>query len=56
MTSHYVLCPGWVRSDMGGPHASRSVAQGADSIIWLATLPDSGPTGGFFKDRRPIDW
>ena len=50
------VCPGWVRTDMGGPHASRSVAEGADSIVWLATLPDSGPTGGFFQDRRPIAW
>jgi NAD(P)-dependent dehydrogenase (short-subunit alcohol dehydrogenase family) len=49
-------CPGWVRTDMGGPHASRSVEQGVDTIVWLATLSDSGPTGGFFKDRRPIDW
>ena len=50
------VCPGWVRTDMGGPHAARSVAEGADSIVWLATLPDSGPTGGFFQDRRPIAW
>ena len=50
------VCPGWVRTDMGGPGASRSVAQGADSIVWLATLPDGGPTGGFFKDRQPIPW
>ena len=50
------VCPGWVRTDMGGPHASRSVAEGADTIVWLATLPDSGPTGGFFQDRRRIDW
>ena len=50
------VCPGWVRTDMGGPNASRSVAEGADSIVWLATLPDSGPTGGFFQDRRPIAW
>ena len=50
------VCPGWVRTDMGGPHASRSVAEGADTIVWLATLPDSGPTGGFFQDRRPIAW
>ena len=50
------VCPGWVRTDMGGPSASRSVAEGADSIVWLATLPDSGPTGGFFQDRRRIDW
>ncbi len=50
------VCPGWVCTDMGGPHASRSVAEGADTIVWLATLPDSGPTGGFFQDRRPIAW
>ncbi|HEX9938202.1 MAG TPA: SDR family NAD(P)-dependent oxidoreductase [Longimicrobium sp.] len=48
--------PGWVRTDMGGRAAPRSVAQGADTVVWLATLPDGGPTGGFFHDRRPIDW
>jgi NAD(P)-dependent dehydrogenase (short-subunit alcohol dehydrogenase family) len=48
--------PGWVRTDMGGPSAPRSVQQGADSIAWLATLPDDGPTGGFFRDRRAIPW
>ena len=48
--------PGWVRTDMGGPSAPRSVEQGADTIVWLATLPDSGPTGGFFRDRRAIAW
>ncbi len=48
--------PGWVRTDMGGRSAPRSVQQGADTVVWLATLPDSGPTGGFFHDRRPIDW
>ena len=50
------VCPGWVRTDMGGPHAPRSVEQGADTIIWLATLPDDGPSGGFFRDRQPIPW
>jgi NAD(P)-dependent dehydrogenase (short-subunit alcohol dehydrogenase family) len=50
------VCPGWVRSDMGGPHASLSLAEGADTIVWLATLPDSGPSGGFFQERRPIAW
>jgi NAD(P)-dependent dehydrogenase (short-subunit alcohol dehydrogenase family) len=48
--------PGWVRTDMGGPHATRSVEQGAETIVWLATLPDDGPTGGFFHDHRRIAW
>lgn len=48
--------PGWVRSDMGGPRASRSLAQGADTAVWLALLPDNGPSGGFFRDRQPVAW
>jgi NAD(P)-dependent dehydrogenase (short-subunit alcohol dehydrogenase family) len=48
--------PGWVRTDMGGPNAPRSVEQGADTAVWLATLPDRGPTGGFFFDRDRIEW
>jgi NAD(P)-dependent dehydrogenase (short-subunit alcohol dehydrogenase family) len=50
------MSPGWVRSDMGGPSAPRSLEQGADTAVWLATLPDDGPSGAFFKDRSPIVW
>ena len=50
------MSPGWVRSDMGGPSAPRTLEQGADTAVWLATLPDDGPSGGFFKDRSPIPW
>ena len=49
-------CPGWVETDMGGRNARRSVPEGADTIVWLATLPDDGPRGGFFRDRKPIAW
>jgi NAD(P)-dependent dehydrogenase (short-subunit alcohol dehydrogenase family) len=49
-------CPGWVKTDMGGPNADRSVEEGADTIVWLATLPEGGPTGAFFRDREKIDW
>ncbi len=49
-------CPGWVRTDMGGERAPLTVAQGADTPVWLATLPDNGPTGGFFRERRRIPW
>jgi NAD(P)-dependent dehydrogenase (short-subunit alcohol dehydrogenase family) len=48
--------PGWVRTDMGGSSAPRSVEEGADTIVWLASLPDNGPTGGFFHDRKKIAW
>jgi NAD(P)-dependent dehydrogenase (short-subunit alcohol dehydrogenase family) len=50
------MIPGWVRSDMGGPSAPRGLAQGADTIVWLATLPADGPTGGYFEDRKPVPW
>jgi NAD(P)-dependent dehydrogenase (short-subunit alcohol dehydrogenase family) len=48
--------PGWVRTAMGGRGATRSVEKGAETPLWLATLPDDGPTGGFFRDRRAIAW
>jgi NAD(P)-dependent dehydrogenase (short-subunit alcohol dehydrogenase family) len=49
-------CPGWVRTDMGGSSAPRSLEEGADTPVWLATLDDDGPRGGFFRNRRPIPW
>ena len=50
------VCPGWVRTDMGGPSAPRNVETGARGIIWAATLPDDGPSGGFFRDGKPLPW
>lgn len=50
------VCPGWVKTDMGGSNAPRTLEQGVDTIVWLATLPDAGPTSGFFRDRQPIPW
>jgi len=49
-------CPGWVRTDMGGNQAPVSPQQGAETPVWLATLPDGGPSGGFFRERQPIPW
>lgn len=49
------VCPGWVRTDMGGPSASRSVEEGAASIVWAALLEDD-TTGGFFRDGKPVPW
>ena len=50
------VCPGWVRTDMGGPNATRSVAEGADTIVWLATEAPLSLTGQFLRDRQPIPW
>ena len=50
------VCPGWVRTDMGGASASRSVEQGAASVLWAARLGADGPTGGFFRDGNPVPW
>ncbi|MEM8556794.1 MAG: SDR family oxidoreductase [Bacteroidota bacterium] len=50
------VCPGWVRTEMGGQAAPRSVVEGAASVVWAATLPDDGPTGGFFRDGKPLAW
>ncbi len=50
------MCPGWVRTRMGGPSATSSPEEGADTAIWLATLGEDGPSGGFFRRRKPIEW
>ncbi|WP_282607190.1 SDR family NAD(P)-dependent oxidoreductase [Pelagibius sp. Alg239-R121] len=50
------MCPGWVKTRMGGAGANRSPEEGADTALWLATLPDDGPSGGFFRDRAPMAW
>jgi NAD(P)-dependent dehydrogenase (short-subunit alcohol dehydrogenase family) len=51
------VCPGGVKTDMGGASATRSsIPDGAASIVWAATLGKDGPTGGFFRDGRPIAW
>ena len=50
------ICPGWVATDMGGAGAPRAVKDGAAGIVWAATPPDNGPTGGFFRDGKPLPW
>jgi NAD(P)-dependent dehydrogenase (short-subunit alcohol dehydrogenase family) len=50
------MSPGWVKTDMGGEDAPRSVEEGADTAVWLCLLPSNGPTGQFFRDRKPIPW
>jgi NAD(P)-dependent dehydrogenase (short-subunit alcohol dehydrogenase family) len=49
------VCPGWVATDMGGP-GGRPVAEGAAGVVWAVELPDGGPSGGFFRDRQPVEW
>ena len=50
------VCPGWVRTDMGGANAALSVEEGADTPVWAALLPEDGPTGGFFRERKSVEW
>lgn len=50
------MTPGWVRTRLGGIKAPRSAADGAETAVWLATLPDDGPRGKFFKDRQEFPW
>ena len=48
--------PGWVQTDMGGSGATRTAEEGAEALVWAATLPNNGPNGGFFRDREPVAW
>src|SRR5215472_9912582 len=50
------VCPGWVRTDMGGSNATRSVAEGASGVVWLATDAPQKLTGKFLRDRKEIPW
>ena len=50
------VCPGWVKTDMGGHEAPLTVEQGADTIVWLATEAPQSMTGLFIRDRKPIPW
>jgi NAD(P)-dependent dehydrogenase (short-subunit alcohol dehydrogenase family) len=50
------VCPGWVRTEMGGPSATLSIDEGISGIIWAATLKKDGPSGGFFRHGKPLQW
>jgi NAD(P)-dependent dehydrogenase (short-subunit alcohol dehydrogenase family) len=50
------ICPGWVKTDMGGVNAERTAEEAARGVVWAATLADDGPNGGFFRDTVAIDW
>lgn len=50
------ICPGWVKTDMGGPNATRTIEEGISGMVWAATLVETGPNGGFFRDGKPINW
>jgi NAD(P)-dependent dehydrogenase (short-subunit alcohol dehydrogenase family) len=50
------VCPGWCRTDMGGPNAARSAKKGAETIVWLATLRKGSNSGGFYRDKTLLDW
>jgi NAD(P)-dependent dehydrogenase (short-subunit alcohol dehydrogenase family) len=50
------VCPGWVRTDMGGEQAARTIPEGGAGIVWAATLDEGGPSGGFFRDGQPLAW
>ena len=49
------VCPGWVATDMGGA-GGRTIEEGAASVLWAVDLPDDGPSGGFFRDGKPVPW
>ncbi|MGZ8212813.1 MAG: SDR family oxidoreductase [Burkholderiales bacterium] len=50
------MCPGWVKTGMGGDQAPKSPREAAETAVWLATLPNDGPSGGFFRDSKPVHW
>ena len=50
------VCPGWVRTELGGPHATRSIPEGIAGVVWAATLAADGPSGGLFRDGERLAW